>query len=205
MVAEGVGNSDSSSSSSEVVNTRPDLVYMFGGYAAVVISGAIAVWLASKNDLTMEIGEGFAPFAVIYVVAQALERGLQPFTFLLGKAKEKSDVKQKLTVAKREEAHDRVEKHEKKLGVIQADRTILFWAIATCPALLICGGLDLGLIQSIAHVTNASNEVPDWFDRADVVITGVAIGSGTKPLHDVLAFVQNAKQKAEPVESASRS
>jgi hypothetical protein len=180
-------------------------VYIFGGYAAVVLAAAIAVWLAAKNNLTMEAGEGFAPFAIIYVVAQALERGLQPFTFLLGKAKEKSEVKQDLTAAKRAQAHDKVAEKQKRLGVIQADRAILFWVIATCPALLICGWLDLGLIQSIAHVANAKNEVPDWFDRADVVITGVAVGSGTKPLHDILAFVQNAKQKAEPVESASRS
>jgi hypothetical protein len=204
MAAEEAGKADSSSSPSEV-DTKPDLVYMFGGYAAVIISGAIAVWWASKHNLTMETSEGFAPFAIIYVVAQALERGLQPFTFLVGKAKEKSEVKQDLTAAKREQAHDKVAEKQKRLGVIQADRAILFWAIATCPALLICGVLDLGLIQSIAHVSNGSNEVPHWFDRVDVVITGVAIGSGTKPLHDVLAFVQNAKQKSEPVESASRS
>jgi predicted ribosome-associated RNA-binding protein Tma20 len=149
---------------------------------------------------------------VIYLVAQAIERGLQPFTYLVGKPKEKSKVKSQLRKAKstRSLALMRNEGEaaatagtttlakQKKLDVILADRTILFWAIATVVSLLVCGLLELGLIQSIADVTGDSGDVPHWFQYADVVVTGVAIGAGTKPLHDFIAFVQNAKQKSEP-------
>jgi predicted ribosome-associated RNA-binding protein Tma20 len=185
----------------------PDPIYMWGAYAAVIVVAAVAVWLASKNDLTIGISEGFAPFAVIYIVAQAVERIVQPLTYLAGKPAEKAKAKQALTEAKTELALKAAEPaatattvntQQKKLEVIQADRAILFWAIATCLALLVCGLLDLGLIQSIAHVTDGADEVPDWFDRADVVLTGIAVGSGTKPLHDLIALVQNAKQKNDP-------
>jgi hypothetical protein len=188
----------------------PDPVYIWGAYAALIVAAAIAIWLASKNDLTIGVSEGFAPFAVIYIVAQALERVVQPLTYLMGKADKKAEAKKALTVAKTElaltvaeapaasPAATTVNAQQKKLAVIQADRAILFWAIATCLALLVCGFLDLGLIQSIAHVTNDADEVPNWFDRADVVLTGIAVGSGTKPLHDLIALIQNAKQKNNP-------
>lgn len=195
----------------------PDTSYLIGGYIAVVIAAAVAVLLASKNEVTVGVSEGFAPFAAIYLVAQAIERGLQPFTYLLGKAEEKSNVKEQLQVAKSSRsiafamgeaapalnAADEIVVEQKKLDVILADRAILFWAIATVISLLVCGLLELGLIQSIAKVTGDSGEVPNWFQYADVVITGVAIGAGTKPLHDFIAFVQNQKQKAETAPSSS--
>lgn len=190
----------------------PDIGYIAGGYIAVVVAAAVAVLLASKNDVTIGVSEGFAPFAVIYLVAQAIERGLQPFTYLLGKAEEKGKAKEHLRVAKSSRsiafameesgpalnAADKIVDEQKKLDVIVADRAILFWAIATVVSLLVCGLLELGLIQSIAKVTGDSGEPPNWFRYTDVIVTGVAIGAGTKPLHDFIAFVQNAKQKSEP-------
>ncbi len=191
---------------------KPDTSYIVGAYVSVFVAAVVAILLASKNDVTIGVSEGFAPFAVIYLVAQAIERGLQPFTYLLGKSEEKSQVKEQLRNAKsarslalvRNEADSAASAtaaslaKQKKLDVILADRAVLFWAIATVVSLLICGLLELGLIQSIAQVTGKSGDVPNWFQYADVVITGVAIGSGTKPLHDFIAFIQNAKQKAEP-------
>lgn len=203
----GAGNSGT-----DAPPPMPDTSYIVGGYIAVAVGAVIAILLASKNDVTIGVSEGFAPFAVIYLVAQAIERGLQPFTYLLGKAEEKSKVKEQLGVAKSSRsiafamgesgpalnAADSIVVEQKKLEVILADRAILFWAIATVASLLVCGLLELGLIQSIANVTGDSGDVPRWFQYADVVITGIAIGAGTKPLHDLIAFIQNAKQKSEP-------
>jgi hypothetical protein len=36
--------------------------------------------------------------------------------------------------------------------------------------------------------------VPAW---VDALVTGLVVGSGTKPLHDVLSRVQKTKEKAE--------
>ena len=191
---------------------KPNLGYTIGGYIGVVVAAGVAILLASKNDVTIGVSEGFAPFAVIYLVAQAIERGLQPFTYLLGKPDKKSEAKEELRTAKSTQAVAFAMNQEgaaqtaavaavakqKKLDVIVADRAVLFWALATMVSLLVCGLLELGLIQSIADVTGSSGDVPKWFQYTDVVVTGIAIGSGTKPLHDLIAFIQNTKQKTEP-------
>jgi hypothetical protein len=191
---------------------KPDANYLIGSYIAVGVTAVVAGLIALKNDVTIGVSEGFAPFAVIYLVAQAIERGLQPLTYLTGKATEKSEAKEQLRTAKSsrsiafvmgqegpaQTAAEAVGVEQKKLDVILADRAVLFWAIATVVSLLVCGILELGLIQSIAQVTGDEEGVPNWFQSADVVITGIAIGAGTKPLHDFIAFVQNAKQKTEP-------
>lgn len=208
VVAEGEG---AAAPAAEPV-AKPSTGYMIGAYIGVFVAAAAAILLASKNDVTIGVSEGFAPFAVIYLVAQAIERGLQPLTYLVGRPKEKSEVKKQLKTAKSSQSFALVMNEadkakaaaaiaaakQKNLDVIVADRAVLFWAIATAAALLVCGLLELGLIQNIAKVTDSSGDVPNWFQYADVAITGIAIGSGTKPLHDLIAFIQNTKQKSEP-------
>jgi len=188
----------------------PELKYVVGGFAVVVICACGAIALSMKNDITLEVSEGFASFAVIYIVAQAIERLIQPFTGFLVKAKEKTEVRNDLATSANtlralqirkeappetpaEEAKEAVSK-ERELEQIQADRAMMFWAAATGLALLVCGALELGLIESVADVSGAG----DWFRCMDVVITGIAVGSGTKPLHDLISFIQNKKQASKP-------
>jgi hypothetical protein len=176
--------------------------YVIGAYVAVGVSILVAILLSEKNDVAIEVGEGFAPFAVIYIVAQAIERFIQPFTGFTVKAAEKSEAKAALAEGGTEAGKAAAEK--KRLEVIEADRAVAFWAVATCLALVICGALELGLIQSVASVSgDAGGAVPKWFNDIDVVLTGIAVGSGTKPLHDLIAFIQNAKQKADPAASGA--
>lgn len=186
--------------------------YLVWGYLAVAVAIVIAVLLAEKDKVEIGISEGFAPFAVIYIVAQAVERFIQPFTNLTAKAEEKTQAKSALAEARGTRAlalvgnridtavteERKVIDEQKKLETIQADRALAFWALATVLSLLICGLLELGLIQSIAKVTGTDGDIPGWFTDVDVVLTGIAIGSGTKPLHDLIAFIQNTKQKTEP-------
>jgi hypothetical protein len=193
--------------------TSAEAKYVIGAYALVAIGVVAAIVLAEKNEVTIGVSEGFAPFAVIYIVAQAIERLIQPITGFTVKAEEKSKATTKLATAKgkhavaliagdpglaQAEAGKTIEER-KKLKVIQADRAVAFWGLATLLALLACGALELGMIQSVAKVTGKSGGVPDWFNDLDVIITGIAIGAGTKPLHDLISTIQSSKQKADPV------
>ncbi len=56
--------------------------------------------------------------------------------------------------------------------------------------LLIAGGLYL--LHSIAG--ESWNGIPVW---VDAIVTGIVVGSGTKPLHDVISRVQKNKEKSE--------
>jgi hypothetical protein len=190
-------------------------------YVLVLVAAAGAWLLATKDEVAIGVSEGFAPFAVIYVVAQAIERVLQPFAGITGKAEQKTKATQALATAQLASAQlsaqgagaDAAIRQQQQavaatkglLREIKAHRALIFWAWATILALLVCGVLELGLIQTIAHVTGtgADEKVPSWFVGLDVVITGIAIGSGTKPLHDTITFIQASKEKAEGGAAAS--
>lgn len=190
--------------------TSPSLGSLLFAYALVAVAAFVAVKWAEESEVAIVAAEGFASFAVLYIVAQAVERLVQPFTYFLGNAKEKKEAEKALTDAKKvhvqavlEEdstraatAANTAAKEEGKLEAIQANRAILFWALATAIALVVCGRLGLGLIQSVAEVTGSEGgEIPDWFKNWDVVITGLAIGAGTKPLHDLISFIQSKKEE----------
>lgn len=61
--------------------------------------------------------------------------------------------------------------------------------------------LGLGLIQSVALVNGGHPS--DFFRAVDVVITGIAIGAGTKPLHDLIEVVQETKKEKKKAVAAS--
>ena len=58
------------------------------------------------------------------------------------------------------------------------ERAIIFWALASICGLAISGGFGLFLLQSIStsHVNSF----------LDLNATGLAIGAGTKPVHDAI-------------------
>jgi hypothetical protein len=192
-------------------STSPSLLSLLFAYALVAVAAFVAVKWAEESDVVIKAAEGFASFAVLYIVVQAVERLVQPFTYFLGKADEKKEAEKALTDAKKEHvravleensvgavtAAEKAAEKEAALEGIQANRAVLFWALATAIALVVCGRLGLGLIQSVAEVTGSEgSEIPAWFRNWDVVITGLAIGAGTKPLHDLISFIQSKKEEA---------
>jgi hypothetical protein len=183
-----------------------DRGYIYLAYGAVFAAIVIAVVLTILIDgPALVIATGFTSFAVIYIVAQAIERFLQPISELVGKpeqvenAKANLDEKKSLveTTSGADEDAAKVEAEEakKKVDYRQLERATYFWAAASVISLLVCGVLGLGLIQSVAEFA-ANKQPPGWFEAIDVVITGLAIGAGTKPLHDLISAVQKAKEKA---------
>jgi hypothetical protein len=191
------------------------------------------------NDNAIKIdAASFVALAPIYIVAQALERFLEPFasrfqTTVAQKdalrlkreaaaaAKSKHDaavkaaaadqtkaaaadaLKEQLTRAKQAELNALA-----TLRKVRSERGLILWAVATSFALLITAAFGFGLIAAIA--TPATPATPggaalpggfpdkDWLHALDVVLTGVAIGAGTKPLHDLITRVEKAKENSDP-------
>lgn len=65
---------------------------------------------------------------------------------------------------------------------LRTNRTIFFWAIASICGVGISGGFGLFLLQSIA-----TSHVNSFLDLA---VTGLTIGAGTKPTHDLITSLQ---------------
>lgn len=65
-------------------------------------------------------------------------------------------------------------------------RTYVFWGICTVLGLVFAFQLELGFFALLRHPID-----PTW----DYILTGVALGAGTKPIHDVIAYVEKASEK----------
>jgi len=72
---------------------------------------------------------------------------------------------------------------------VRHNRAVVMWAIASFLAMLASGSLGLMLLRSVG-LTGA----PAW---ADIFVTGLAIGSGTKPLHDLISNLQQSSSQKE--------
>ncbi len=70
-------------------------------------------------------------------------------------------------------------------------------------SLLICGVLGLGLLEAVATVEPADSAWKDVFSAVDVLVTGLAVGAGTKPLHDLISRIEKSKNNADPATAAA--
>lgn len=178
------------------------------GWGIIVVSmiavaaATIVMWFAYRywiKPSTIQIKTGYVPFAGLIVVTTALERLLQPLSqkLLPNDASASSPAKQ--AADSKSAAHAAAANPAKPAADVQqivqtaaaaqaaADarrtaRAIIFWAIASVCGLVISGGFGFFLLQSVA-----SNHVNSFLDLA---VTGLAIGAGTKPVHDLITSLQ---------------
>lgn len=67
------------------------------------------------------------------------------------------------------------------LSVRQLARTTVFWTIATCLGMLAAAAMDLYFLNTVG-ITKAKA----WME---ILATGLIIGGGTKPLHDLVTLI----------------
>lgn len=68
----------------------------------------------------------------------------------------------------------------------KANRAVLISALAFVLAVLLCENLGLYLLQAVGATDVSGN--------LDVIITALAIGGGSKPLHDFIKSIEKAKE-----------
>ena len=169
----------------------PSLKNVGWSYVLVILAGIVAWWIYTKSDPAPLIvnADTFSVFAPFYIAAQAIERFLEPAA---SRWNPTTGQKGKLKDAK--EANAGVKAAELALAKAKASRAIPLWAAASILGLLVCSSLGLGLIAAV------SSEVPksEFVRTVDVLLTGLAVGAGTKPLHDLISGLEKAKEKADP-------
>jgi hypothetical protein len=199
-------------SSSGSVDSSPSWWTVGLSYLLVLAAGVVA-WLiytgTDPNPLILDV-EGFSVFAPLYIAAQAIERFLEPLAGRIGTTtSEKSALKRarqhkvrlealpatdpQRTLANLETADTQIEAAELALAKAQAKRAIPLWAVASVLGLLVCAILGLGLIEAIAKQRPSS----EFIRTVDVLLTGLAVGAGTKPLHDLITRIEKAKDNAD--------
>lgn len=71
-----------------------------------------------------------------------------------------------------------------KMAQVRADKTVVFWALASICGLAISGSFGFLLLQAISKSQHVNQCL-------DLIVTGLVIGAGTKPLHDLITGIQS--------------
>jgi hypothetical protein len=97
----------------------------------------------------------------------------------------------------------------------QANRAVLMWATAAVLAMLACASFGIFLLRSIetpsavqgstasasVHSSSAAPSAPGPAKNPnrllDLLVTGLVVGAGTKPLHDLISQIQTASGKSK--------
>lgn len=157
--------------------------------------------------------EGLSVFAIAYIQAQFIERIVEPFSEvkitrkgLFGKTDEIITRKRKIATNKlkmeslalkpdmRHEVdslEDESNKESKVYDKESAKRVYSFWGLNSLLGMILVY-FTVGLFETLgANFSINAAQGHFW----DALFSGVVIGGGTKPLHDLIGYIQNQKEK----------
>ena len=203
--------------------TRPEFAYLALAFLFVGVGWLAAVEVDHHvHAAPYHPAEGVSVFAIFYIVAQALERLLEPLTAFYGattpKATATANVRGLTTkshaVKQRDmKIRDATRAAGTNAGDTNADsaadwqqivdqvrsNTTTVWALGAALAMCVSGWLGLLLLRTVGL-----GSAPRGLD---LLVTGLVLGGGTKPLHDLIGNIQKSKeQKENPSEvSGARS
>lgn len=180
------------------------LRFALGAPIAVALCwAAILAWFSAAKTTyvpPLQVNDGASAFALFYVAAQAIERAIEPFTnVVLNTAPAKSHlaaaVAAALTTSSETDGQTAAQKQD-ELDQLRGERSLLWWAVATIAGMWVSAALGLYFVGAIVKSSTAGL-IP-----VDILITGLVVGGGSKPLHDLISNVQkSANQKADPAET----
>jgi hypothetical protein len=116
---------------------------------------------------------------------------------------------QRAAAAQKEAAVAQTDHH-----LTQAGRAVLMWATASVLAMCVCAALGIFLLRSVqtpgqtpakaaAAASSAPGTAKDPNRLLDLLVTGLVVGAGTKPLHDLISQVQTSSGSSKAKASAT--
>jgi hypothetical protein len=188
-----------------------------------VIAGGLILW--RHNPPVFNPGTGISAFAPLYIIAQAIERILEPAKKILAKKVPATGLGDKAAATANRnnavaeattsphpadtglsdaEKTANVAKRvadaalaQRELDDLRSNRTAILWGASTALAMIACGYFGVGLLHAIGE-TGAPRYV-------DMFVTGFAVGGGTKPLHDFISNLQTSSQQSATPQAAGGS
>ncbi len=181
---------------------------------AVIAAGAglgILLWWL-RNPAPFTPASGISVFAPLYILAQAIERVIEPFTSLIpgkapdgngkdrcgepidkGKSVRRDVAAHNVNLALRDGNAQQASDWQATVDQIRKNTAVVAWTAASVLGMALCGLFGLYMLRLVGFT-----DVPK---QVDLVISGIAVGSGTKPLHDLISNLQEAKnEKQDPSE-----
>jgi hypothetical protein len=168
------------------------------GLVALGGGGAWAIWRSGATPTPIRLGDSTTVFASLFAFATAVERVLEPFSRWLPGRHTRAQFEQAVAgIANRPygatyQDLTTVAAAKARMDRGRANRTLISWGIATAVSTVGSTAGGFYLLHAIAGPQ--WNGVQIW---VDAIVTGIVVGSGTKPLHDVISRVQKGKEQAE--------
>jgi hypothetical protein len=163
----------------------------------LLASKATGVTFTASQDTLGTIGF----LALFFVMAEAMERLMEPVAELnlrfIGSARIGKQNQQDKDAKAAEDSADPSTRNEKATAAansaaeangIAANTKVFIWALASFIAMLASGATKVYFLQAIGF-----NGIPDYLN---VLITGLVIGGGTKPLHDLITLIEKKSDTA---------
>jgi hypothetical protein len=170
-----------------------DTVIALGIAAAAFL---VAWGLHGNTSSTYRIDSQWGAFAGLFILALAIERALEPFSRKLGPDTTEAKKTRDSALAHAPTMHHRrkiAAEHQGRVDMSRRLTAIVTWGVATGFSFILCAQLNITLM----HAVRASNSgaPPFW---ADLLVTGLVVGAGTKPLHDLVSNIERDKHGPSP-------
>ena len=174
---------------------RQQFWYTFLGLGLAVGAFSTAWVLHGSASSTYRIDNQWSALTGLFILALAIERALEPFSRKLGPDTTKRRVKRDEALAGPRAAgrKDRAPEFESAIEISRRLTAVVTWGVATGLGFLLCAMLNITLLQAVR--ANGSGQPPFW---ADLLVTGLVVGAGTKPLHDLVANIERKNGKHDP-------
>jgi hypothetical protein len=172
------------------VPSRPAKGWATVGGLGLAGLGALGAWDINTfaPPTTFHVDNQMTVFVALLVFAGAVERLLEPFTRFMPGRKEQELYEK--AVADMDNgvpgAMNAAANYKAAMESARASRAILAWGIATFAATVLSATAGFYLLRLIS-ADPGWHGIPAW---ADALVTGLIVGSGTKPLHDLITRAQ---------------
>jgi hypothetical protein len=202
----GGGDQPTPGGEAAAVNSQP------AGFGALISAflliaaggaGSWALYHFKINADEIHLPDATALFGVLFAFATAVERVLEPFARFFPGQHAKGEL-ERAVANLANKYHDaslddlvQVAHAKSMVDKGRANRGLVSWGLAVGLATVASSAGGLYLLHSIAG--EGWNGIAVW---VDAIVTGIVVGSGTKPLHDVISKVQKNKEKSEDATAA---
>jgi hypothetical protein len=172
--------------------TYGSLAAAFGTLTGCYVIGmALHHW---RGPLGYRVGSSWQAYAGLFVLTAGIERLIQPFSDILGDAPRTPGPTTAPVTSGSSLISPQIDTKSKK------NTAIVTWGLASGLGCLACALLGVGLLTAIMNV-NSSLPPPSL----DVLVSGLVVGAGTKPLHDLITNIQTSKDIKQTQVSAIRA
>jgi len=177
-------------SDSVMPGTGQQFGYTVLGVGLAAAAFLIAWRLHGNRSSTYRIDNQWSALTGLFILALAIERALEPFSRKLGPDTTKRKVKkdEALAGSRAADRKGRAPEFDSAVETCRRLTAVVTWGVATGLSFLLCAKLNITLMEAVA--ANGSGQPPFW---ADLLVSGLVVGAGTKPLHDLVTNIERGK------------